>query len=89
MRHKKVRKVRDVLWLVYLSEDMVQQSIICVVIHGLAWLGSPRAIGQSATRSREGKGTDKGVNLEVEGCGPQQDSHLKNDQGQGCFPKFP
>ena len=53
------------------------------------WLSGPREIGQSARRSTEGKDTDRGVSLEVEGCGPQQDSHLKNDQGQGCLPKFP
>ena len=33
---KKVEKVRCVV--MYLSEDMVQQSIICVVIHGLVVL---------------------------------------------------
>ena len=42
------------LSLTYLSEDMVKQSIICVVIHG--WLGGPRrAIGQSAMRKARRK----------------------------------
>jgi hypothetical protein len=56
--------------------------------HRNPWLAGPRATAQIASKPK-GKGTDRVLNLEVEGCGPQQDSHLKNDQDQGCFPKFP
>lgn len=62
MSHKRVEK-SDALWY-YLSEDMVQQGIICVVIHGLVIL--PLAIRLRTRRGREISTED--TRLEVEGC---------------------
>jgi hypothetical protein len=57
MRHKKSRKVKRVVVPVYLSEDMVQQSIICVVIHGLVVLEQWGKVRGEARREKALTGT--------------------------------